>query len=206
MSAMEKPYSEACARNSEPIVGVLVRAFAQAHRVLEIGSGTGQHAVHFARRLPHLQWQPSDVAAHLPGIRAWIADVPAPNLRAPLQLDVNVDPWPERGFDGVFSANTAHIMSWDEAQRMVARAAAALDGAGRFCLYGPFNYGGAHTSDSNARFDAALRARDPRMGLRDMEALDAAAARHGFVLEEDNAMPANNRLLVWRMQQGGSTT
>lgn len=191
------PYSEACERNRGPILAVLARAFAGASRVLEIGSGTGQHAAAFAPALPHLAWQASDVPEHLPGIRAWRESHPAPNLPEPLALDVNVDPWPASAYDAVFSANTAHIMGWAEVERMFARVDAALGAHGRFCLYGPFKYGGAHTAESNARFDASLRARDARMGLRDFEAVDALARRHGLMLVEDHAMPANNRLLEW---------
>jgi SAM-dependent methyltransferase len=195
--AEERPYSEACERNRGPILEVLRTAFARASRVLEIGSGTGQHAVAFAAALPHLVWQASDVAAHLPGIRAWRAAHPSPNLPEPVALDVNVDPWPSSAYDAAFSANTSHIMSWTEVQRLFARVDAALEPRAIFCLYGPFNYGGAFTAPGNAQFDAALRARDPRMGLRDFEAVDALARDHGFALRTDHAMPANNRLLEW---------
>ena len=140
--------------------------------------------------MPHLVWQASDVAEHLPGIRQWIANP------APIQLDVD-GVWPRIDVDAVFSANTCHIMSWPQVQRM-------FDGIGKIqsletlCLYGPFSYGGRHTSESNARFDAMLRGRDPASGIRDFEAIDALAETAGLVLQEDNAMPANNRLLVWR--------
>lgn len=194
---VERPWSEASERNAGPILEVLRVAFADASRVLEIGSGTGQHAVAFARALPHLVWQASDVAANIPGVRAWRDALPAPNLPEPLILDVNVDPWPTAAFDAVFSSNTSHIMSWPEVERMFARVDAALDAGGRFCLYGPFNYAGRFTAPSNERFDASLRARDPRMGLRDFEAVDALARRHGLTLAADHAMPANNRLLEW---------
>lgn len=193
----DRPYSEASERNSGPILAVLSVAFAQASRVLEIGSGTGQHAATFARALPHLVWQASDVAANVPGIRAWRDAYPVANLPEPLTLDVNVDPWPVAACDAVYSSNTSHIMSWPEVERMFARVDAALDGRGRFCLYGPFNYGGRFTAPSNERFDASLRARDPRMGLRDFEAVDALARRFGLSLAADHAMPANNRLLEW---------
>jgi hypothetical protein len=185
-----KPFSEASERNRAPILEVLKRILAKSRCVLEIGSGTGQHAAYFAEKLPHLVWQASDVAEHLPGIRQWIADP------APIQLDVD-GVWPRIDADAVFSANTCHIMSWAQVQRM-------FDGIGKipsletFCLYGPFSYGGSHTSESNARFDAMLRGRDPASGIRDFEAIDALAETVGLVLQEDNAMPANNRLLVWR--------
>ena len=200
-----KPYSEACERNREPILAVLARVFADRRRVLEIGSGTGQHAVAFAAAMPQLAWQPSDVRAHLDGIRAWTEDAGLANLREPISLDVNVDPWPVAAFDAVFSANTAHIMSAPEAERLLARAARALEQGGVFALYGPFNYAGRYTSESNQRFDASLRARDPASGIRDFEWVDSRARREGFLLLEDNAMPANNRLLVWRLVATSST-
>jgi hypothetical protein len=170
-----KPFSEASERNRGPILAVLKRVFKGRQRVLEIGSGTGQHAAYFAAELPHLVWQASDVAEHLPGIREWIADP------APIELD---------------SANTCHIMSWPQVERMFA-------GIGKLApavlaLYGPFNYAGRPTTESNARFDAMLRARDSAGGLRDFEAVDALAQSVGLILQEDNAMPANNRLLVFR--------
>ena len=156
--------------------------------VLEIGSGTGQHAACFSAALPHLAWQASDVAEHLPGIRMWGVE--------PIELDVD-KPWPVVDADAAFSANTAHIMSWPQVERMLA-GIASMNSLRVLCLYGPFNYGGRHTSESNARFDALLRARDPASGLRDFEAVVALAERYGLRIEEDNAMPANNRLLVLR--------
>jgi SAM-dependent methyltransferase len=186
-----KPFSEACERNRDPILAVLKRVFADRRRVLEIGSGTGQHAAYFAPELAHLVWQTSDVAQNLPGIREWIADP------APLELDID-RPLPEVEADAVFSANTSHIMSWAQVERMFAGIGARLSAGGVLALYGPFNYGGRPTSESNASFDAMLRRRDPASGLRDAEAIVALAARHGMALAEDNALPANNRLLVFR--------
>jgi hypothetical protein len=176
---------------------VLERVFADRRAVLEIGSGTGQHAAYFAPALPQLVWQPSDVAEHLEGIRQWVDDCAAPNLRRPIELDVERD-WPQLEADAVFSANTCHIMSWPQVERMFAGVGRLLPARGVFALYGPFNYGGRHTSESNARFDAMLRARDPASGLRDYGAIDALAQAAGLALQEDNAMPANNRLLVYR--------
>jgi len=181
-----KPFSEASERNREPILAVLKRVFKDRKRVLEIGSGTGQHAAYFSVALPHLVWQASDRAENLAGIREWGA--------SPIELDVD-GAWPDIDADAVFSANTSHIMSWPQVEKMFA-------GIGRlrvktFCLYGPFNYGGKHTSESNARFDAMLRGRDAASGLRDFEAIVALAAGIGMALQEDNAMPANNRLLVF---------
>jgi SAM-dependent methyltransferase len=192
-----KPFSEACERNREPILAVLKRVFMDRRRVLEIGSGTGQHAAYFAPELPHLVWQPSDVAENLPGIRQWTEEAQAPNLRAPIVLDVHQE-FPSVQADAVFSANTCHIMSWPQVERMFAGVGALLASGGVFALYGPFSYHGKHTSESNARFDAMLRGRDPASGLRDFEEINSLAEAARLRLEEDNAMPANNRLLVWR--------
>jgi SAM-dependent methyltransferase len=194
-----KPFSEACERNRRPILSVLRRIFADRTRVLEIGSGTGQHAAYFAPELPWLTWQPSDVAEHLPGIREWVDDAGASNLRSPIALDVDA-PWPALSVDAAYSANTSHIMSWPQVERMFRGVARLLPQGGVFALYGPFNYGGQPTSQSNARFDAMLRARDPSSGIRDFEHIQTLAVRCGLAFLEDNAMPANNRLLVFRKE------
>ena len=196
---IDKPYSEACVRNREPILAVLRDAFADRRRVLEIGSGTGQHAVHFAAGLPQLIWQTSDRAAYLPGIRQWLAEAGLPNTPAPLCFDVNGD-WPAERFDAVFTANTLHIMGWAEVERLFAGLPAVLETDARLVVYGPFRYGGEHTSASNTAFDASLRAADPRMGIRDVEAVTALAADVGLHLIADHAMPANNRCLAWQRE------
>jgi len=192
-----KPFAESCEENKRPILAVLEQTFADCRRILEIGSGTGQHAVFFAAELPHLLWQTSDLREHHAGIHAWLAEAALPNLLPPLALDVARDPWPEVEYDGVFSANTSHIMHWPEVEAMFAGVGRVLAPGGRFCLYGPFNADGRYTSESNARFDAWLRARDPASGLRDIEALDRLAQSAGLTLSADHAMPANNRTLVW---------
>jgi len=192
-----KPYSEACERNKAPILEVLRAVFAGSRTVLEIGSGTGQHALHFARALPHLAWQPSDVAGNLPGLFAQFDETDLPNLRAPIVLDLD-DDWPEQGCDAIFSANTLHIVSWARVERFFLHAGAQLQAGGTLVVYGPFNYGGRATSESNAQFDRMLRTRDPASGIRDFEAVDALARAQGFELMDDIAMPANNRTLVWR--------
>jgi cyclopropane fatty-acyl-phospholipid synthase-like methyltransferase len=196
-----KPIAESCEQNKLPILAVLREEFAAAQRVLEIGSGTGQHAVFFARELPHLEWQTSDVAANHPGIQAWLSDEQLPNVRPPLALDVARDTWPGREFDAVFSANTVHIMGWSEVEKMFAGIGAVLTSGGRFCLYGPFNYGGQYTAESNARFDVWLKQRDPKSGVRNLEELQTLAAAHGLTLIRDHAMPADNRILVWQAEQ-----
>ena len=200
--AADKPYAPACDRNREPILGVLREAFAQRRRVLEIGSGTGQHAVHFAAAMPHLVWQPTDRTANLPGIRMWLSEARLGNALSPLVLDVN-GAWPTDDpamprFDAVFTANTLHIMGWDEVVRLFARLPSAVDASATLAIYGPFKYAGRHTSESNAAFDARLRAEEPRQGIRDAEAVETLAREAGFTLVDDRAMPANNRTLVFR--------
>lgn len=195
---INKPFAPACERNRDPILDVLRMQFADRSSVLEIGSGTGQHAVHFAAALPHLEWQCSDRADYLPGIRAWLSDARLPNTPVPIELDVARGPWPMARFDAVFSANTLHITGWDEVQAMFAGLDAVLADDATVVIYGPFNMGGRFTSDSNAAFDADLKARAPHMGLRDVEAVDALAGSIGLRLVVAIAMPANNRCLVWR--------
>ncbi|NUS38382.1 MAG: DUF938 domain-containing protein [Lysobacter sp.] len=201
MTGTDKPFAPACERNREPILAVLRTHFAGARRVLEIGSGTGQHAVHFAAAMPWLEWQCSDVEANLPGIRAWLDDARLPNTPPPITLDVR-DAWPVAHHDAVFSANSLHIMGWEEVEAFFAGVDRALGDAGSrtgtLVVYGPFNYGGAYTSESNRAFDDWLKARDPRSGIRDVAAVDALAHGVGLRLTDDMAMPANNRCLVWR--------
>lgn len=197
-SADLKPFSQACQNNRDPILHHLARLFAHSQRVLEVGSGTGQHAVHFAKSLPHLQWHTSDLEEHHEGIRQWLAEYPLPNLHPPILLNVD-DRWPLLpGVDAVFSANTAHIMAWSSVQNLFAGVGRLLPEGGCFVLYGPMNYGGQYTSDSNERFDVWLKAQDPARGIRDFEKLQSLAQQAGLTPEEDNPMPANNRLLVWR--------
>ncbi len=194
-----KPFSEACERNKEAIVGVLRQVLARSsQRVLEIGSGTGQHAVFFAAELPHLRWQTSDLAANHPGIQAWIRASGRANVLAPCVLDMDAPVWPVQNMDAIFSANTAHIVAWPQVENLFQGVGRTLQAQGLFCLYGPFNYRGEFTSASNAQFDAWLKQRDARSGIRDFEALDRLAQQQGMVLQDDYAMPANNRTLVWR--------
>ena len=193
-----KPFSEACEQNKQPILAVLQQHYVDVESVLEIGSGTGQHAVFFAARLTHLQWLTSEVAELHAGIEAWLAEVRLPNVLPPVELNVNQPDWPVARVDAVFSANTVHIMDWPSVVNMFAGIGRVLRLHGVFCLYGPFNYQGTYTSDSNARFDVWLKQRDPRSGIRDFDALNDLAQQHGMKLHADHAMPANNRTLVWK--------
>lgn len=195
---MNKPFSQSCEENRQPIFKVLKEVLADYKHVLEIGSGTGQHAVYFCRHLPHLTWQASDIADNLPGIRLWLDEAGLDNLNDPIELDVNQSHWPSVSVDAIFSANTAHIMSLDEVSIMFAGIGQILKQGGVFCLYGPFNYHGQPTSDSNAQFDIWLKTRDPHSGLRDFMELDVMAKRAGLGLLHDFEMPVNNRILVWQ--------
>ncbi|WP_018141908.1 DUF938 domain-containing protein [Thioalkalivibrio sp. ALJ7] len=196
--ASEKPYAPAAEQNRAPILAVLREQFLAHGRVLEIGAGTGQHAVHFAAALPHLDWCPSDVADNLPGVEAWRRDAALPNLRAPIPLDVRLDTWPEGPFEYVYSANTVHIMHWPAVEVMFAGVARILAPGGLFALYGPFAHDGVHTAESNARFDHALRTQDPGMGVRDRADLDTLASSHGLQREAIIDLPVNNQILLWR--------
>jgi cyclopropane fatty-acyl-phospholipid synthase-like methyltransferase len=194
---MEKPDAPSCERNRGPILEVLRHHLAGHRQVLEIGSGTGQHAVHFAAALPSLTWQSSDRADYLPGIRAWIDDAALPNTPAPIAFDVSGS-WPTTRFDAVFSANTLHIMAWREVQQLFARLPEITTADATVVVYGPFNQNGRYSSDSNAAFDQSLKSRGAHMAIRDAEAVDALATAAGFALIDDIAMPASNRCRVWR--------
>ena len=196
---MDKPSSPACERNRDPILAVLREHFADRRSVLEIGSGTGQHAVYFAAALPHLTWQASDLPANHAGIQAWLDEARLPNVRAPLALDANAD-WPDQRYDAVFTANTLHIMSWPEVQKLFTRLQSVMTEGAKLAIYGPFNYGGQFTSPSNAQFQLTLKSWGEHMGIRDFEAVDTLARGIGLRLLEDRAMPANNRCLVWQRQ------
>jgi hypothetical protein len=192
-----KPFSEACERNREPILAVLRQWMLDAGVVLEIGAGTGQHAVHFAAHLPHLTWIPSDRPENLPGIELWVNEAALSNLHAPVRLDVMDPHWPVITANYVFTANTAHIMSWTEVEAMFEGVGKILAPKGLFCLYGPVNRDGHFTSESNRQFDAMLRARDPVMGIRDDQDLIRLGRRCGLTYIADNSLPAKNRLLIW---------
>jgi SAM-dependent methyltransferase len=192
-----KQFSLACERNQEPILAHLKTYLSNAVNVLEIGSGTGQHAVYFGRHLPHVRWQTSDRAENHPSIRAWINEDGDEKVLYPLTLDVGSDEWPTQKYDAVFTANTCHIMHWDDVNRMFAGVSQLLADDGFFIIYGPFNYGGQFTSLSNREFDVALKSQAAHRGIRDIEAMQELAAQNQLGLQQDLTMPANNRLLIF---------
>lgn len=193
-----KPFAEATERNSQPILGILRHEFEQVHTVLEIGSGTGQHAVCFAAALGHLSWQTSEMAEHHEGIRAWLDDAALSNVRAPIELDVRTAELPEGIYDAVFSANTAHIMGFPAVEKMFELVGRVLSEDGKFCLYGPFRQGREFNTQSNAAFHGSLRDRDPEMGIRHLEDLDRLASAAELHRQRLYGMPNNNHLVVWR--------
>lgn len=195
---MSLPFSSAAERNRQPILDQLQHLIPRVGSVLEIGSGTGQHAVFFAGKLPGLLWQPSDRQENLAGLEARFSAEGLKNILPPLKLDVIRDHWPDARFDAAFSANTAHIMPWEAVVAMFTGVAASLVTDARFCLYGPFNINARFTSQSNANFDAHLRAEDPKMGIRDMAELENLANLHNMTLEQKLVMPANNFILVFK--------
>lgn len=196
-NSVKKPYAESCEQNREPILTVIQPLFAESRAVLEIGSGTGQHAVYFGARMPHLIWYASDREENHADINLWREEAALANVRPPMLLDVMQQNWPEVDVDAVFSANTAHIMHWDEVEAFFAGVGRLLPTNGVFALYGPFNYERRYTSESNARFDAWLKAQDPLSGIRDVGGLNRLGSCAGMVLRHDFEMPMNNRLLCW---------
>jgi hypothetical protein len=199
------PHSDACERNKGPILEVLREAFAGCKHVLEIGSGTGQHAVHFAVEMPWLVWQPSELPDAMPGLRKRVFNEGPSNLRAPVLIDVTQPPWDVRKVDGVFTANTLHIMHWPQVEALFAGLPAVAKPGAVLAIYGPFRYGGKYTSGSNESFDAMLHARDPGSGIRDFGEVDALARAAGFRFSADHPMPAHNQTLVW-MRDAASAT
>jgi cyclopropane fatty-acyl-phospholipid synthase-like methyltransferase len=193
-----KPHSAACERNRDPILQVLKQWFLAPGTILEIGSGTGQHAVYCAQNLPQHTWIATDREENHAGIAMWFEEAQLSNLRGPFGLNVRDAEWPVSEADYVFSANTSHIMSQAEVAIMFAGVGSLLRPGGFFCLYGPFNRNGQFTSDSNREFDASLRARDPAMGIRDDQALIALGRQSGLGLAADHSLPARNRMLVWK--------
>lgn len=202
------PFAPSAERNKDAILAALRPHLAHCRRVLEIGSGTGQHAVHMTAALPQLVWQCSELPGAIAGVAARLESEGTARTPPPLALDVAAPPWPlpaaeaPDAFDAIFTANTLHIMSFAHVGQFFARVGEVLAPGGLCCVYGPMKYGGAFTTRSNAEFDAQLRARDPLSGIRDFEALDELAQAQGLTLLEDIAMPANNLLLIWRRTGG----
>lgn len=192
-----KPFAESCEQNKHVILNVLQKEFSDCKSLLEIASGTGQHAVYFANKMPHLIWQCSDRLAEIAGLGCWVNEANLPNLPAPIELDVLAQ-WPAEKYDAIFSANAVHIMSWSAVDAMFKQLNNCITDNAKVCLYGPFNYNGHFSSDSNARFDQWLKQRDPQSGIRDFENLDQLAKQCGLILKNDYEMPANNRILCWQ--------
>lgn len=192
-----KRFSESCEQNKEPILEILREVFKDSKTVLEIGSGSGQHAAYFAKHLKHLNWQPSDLAVNLSSIHAWAAEDALSNLNPAVELDVLDQSWKVSPVDAIFSANSLHIMSWDMVKQFFRGVGEVLKPQGKLLVYGPFSYQGVHTSPSNARFDQYLKQQNPLSGVRDFIDLDDLAKSQGLSVIEDYAMPANNRCLLW---------
>ena len=195
---VDKPFSVSCERNREPILGVLRQHFAGCHHVLEIGSGSGQHAVHFAAAMPHLIWQTSEREEYLAGVQIWLDEAGLANTPVPLALDVAQTEWPAIRVDGVFTANTLHIMAWAEVEQLFAHLPAILEEDAILAVYGPFNVDGQFSSPSNAEFDQWLKQRGAHMGIRDLAAVDALATAAGLRRIANHEMPANNRCVIWQ--------
>jgi hypothetical protein len=196
------PFSAACERNKEPILEVLRSRFAGRTQVLEIGSGTGQHAVHFAAALPDLIWHPTEQLAYLEDLTERVKLEGPANLRAPTLLDVRQAVWPLRSVDAMFTANTLHIMSWPEVSALFRGCGSVLAPRGVLCIYGPFRYAGRYTSDSNRDFDRMLQERDPQSGIRDIREVTLLGEQYGLRLDADHDLPANNRLVVFVKEPG----
>ena len=197
MNRDDLSFAPACERNKAPILEVLMKELPVEGEVLEIGSATGQHVVFFAANLPGLRWQPSDRKEYLPGLNRRIALEGGSNIASPIELDV-LTQWPGRQFAAVYSANTSHIMSWEAVCAMFEGVATHLANGGVFCLYGPFNENQQFTAPSNADFDAQLRRQDPKMGLRDLEALETLARQHQMLRVAKYPLPANNQVLIFK--------
>jgi hypothetical protein len=195
---MNKPFSQACEKNKQPILDILTNVFSKNTHVLEVGSGTGQHATYFGQHLPHLTWQTSDLPVNHPGIHSWLDEAALTNVLKPIVIDLN-ETWPisNTPIDAIYTANTLHIISWALVVKFFEGIAENLKSGANVCIYGPFNYQGKFTSESNANFDLWLKERDLNSGIRDIEAILTLANSAGLGLIDDHTMPANNRLLVF---------
>ncbi len=204
-----KPFSESCEQNKQVILDVIQPLLSACHCLLEIGSGTGQHAVYFSQKMPHLQWQTSDRQSLLPGIQLWLDEYrqsSGNNIQPAIALDVSRQPWPQLSVDAIFSANTLHIMSDSEVVLFFKNIPAVLADNGLVMVYGPFNYQAEYTSDSNRQFDGWLKQRDPKSGIKDFETVNKLAGENGLKILVDYDMPANNRILLWQKETNQSGT
>ncbi len=197
---MQTALSEAAERNKQPILEKLKIILTSSRLVLEIGSGSGQHAIHFAPALPHLIWQPTELPEKLPALSYLCQIHSSNNLAQPVSLDIDDDKWPNIQADTVFTANTLHIVHWRQVCRLFTQVGQLLQDGGFFCIYGPFNHGSCYSSDSNRKFDRWLKSRDTKSGIRDITDLSELAKSHNLALKDSYTMPANNYLLVWRKQ------
>lgn len=197
MNLANKPFSEACERNKSPILEAIRPLLTQTQSVLEIGSGTGQHAVHFASQLPHLTWYASDQVHYHAGLQLWLTEAHLPNLKGPLTLNVSQAQWPDLAVDAVFSANTLHIMGWAEAAALLQGVAQLLPSGGQLLVYGPFNHKGQYTSPGNANLDQWVKENFPAGGIKDLAEIQDLASQKGFDWVQTTPMPANNQLLHW---------
>lgn len=195
-----KPYAGSCDQNKDAILAILKEILADNAEVLEIGSCTGQHAVYFGEKLPQLTWQCSDQTLYHEGMHQWLDEAALTNVLPPLALNVSTDTWPKKQYDAIYSANITHIMHWDNVVDLFTQGAKCLKSGGQLICYGPFNYSGKFSSDSNMQFDQTLRMRDPQSGIRDLDDLTKLATENGLTLDHDYEMPANNRILVWQKQ------
>ncbi len=199
---MEKPYSAACDRNKEPILEVLEKHILPTdRRLLEVGSGTGQHAVFLSPFFPQVEWYPTDLTENLPKINMWLKEANNPNIQKPVRLDVSKDDFPKLKFDVVFTANTLHIMSWKNCKSFMKLLGNRLREDSRAFFYGPFKYNGEFTSESNAEFDSGLKLKNPESGIRAFEDVNNNMIKNGFELVQDYEMPANNRMLVYNRRR-----
>ena len=199
-----KQFAPSCERNKDPILAILSEILNTGGVVLEVGSGSGQHAAHFARAMPHVEWQPSDVAENLPSIRAWRAEAGLPNLREPLMLDLLAGDWPVTEARAVACINTIHIVSWTAVENLFAGAGRILPPGGILYVYGPYRYAHRPLEPSNEEFDCWLQARDSQSGVRLFEDVNRLAAQQGLSLAGDRSMPANNRSIWWKKSESPS--
>ena len=195
---MNKPFAESCQQNQAAILNIIQPLLKDRQSVLEIGSGTGQHAVYFAAEMPHLHWQTSDRTENHHGISLWLEEANNANIYPPIPLDVSHDAFPKQKFDAIFTANTLHIMSQDDVRSFFQNIASCMHTEGILLAYGPFNYNGKYTSDSNAQFDHWLKSRNTNSGIKDFEWVNKLAKTAGLKIVKDYAMPANNRILYWK--------